>query len=248
MKALNEPINDPAILRNMLLNNPQLQEVSSGIWSVSGSITEASAQYDSIGGAYDVVGGMDLYHQVFWGVPTEEYRRFAAKAGMACGTGCLLDAGCGSMLFSAATHAGRSSGVVIGADASLLMLERAQKNLHSRSHFPDTYLLRTNLLRTPFVPAAFDVVLSLHVAHVVEELAAMLEEMRRILKPGGKLFLTSVVLANTWRDHYLHALFRRGIMASPRKPLEIVTALQRTVGPTKHHQVGSMLFTETSVD
>ena len=74
----------------------------------------------------------------------------------------------------------------------------------------------------------------------------MLAEMRRILKPGGRLFLTSVVLANTWRDQYLHALFRHGIMASPRTPPEIVTALQHNVGPTEHHQVGSMLFAETS--
>ena len=58
--------------------------------------------------------------------------------------------------------------MVIGAHASLGMLKRARKRLDSQSHFSGIYLLRTNLLRSPFLPAVFDVVLSLHVAHVVE--------------------------------------------------------------------------------
>jgi hypothetical protein len=59
------------------------------------------AQYDSIGGAYDFVGGLDSYHRILWGVSTRASRESAERAAGACGEGLMLDAGCGSMLFSA---------------------------------------------------------------------------------------------------------------------------------------------------
>jgi hypothetical protein len=62
------------------------------------------AQYDSIGGIYDFVGGLSIYHRLAWGVSTSAYQEFVDQARLTCNGGHMLDAGCGSMLFSARAH------------------------------------------------------------------------------------------------------------------------------------------------
>ena len=190
-------------------------------------------QYDSIGGAYDLVAGLDVYHRVCWGVSTATYRDFAFKARQASETGRLLDAGCGSMLFT--THLNQS----VGADASREMLMRARR----RVLVP---LVQADLRHTPFDDGLFDSVLCLHVAHVMNDLVGLLRELRRILRRGGQLFLTSVVLVDHWRDRYLWMLSRRGIMASPRTANDVIGTIRGVfdVEP-ETHLVGSMLFTVT---
>lgn len=190
-------------------------------------------QYDSIGGAYDLVASLDLYHRICWGVSTAAYRDFASQARQSSTTGLLLDAGCGSRLFTA--HLNH----VIGTDASLQMLLLARRRVQST-------LVQADLMHTPFGDHAFGGVLCLHVAHVMEHLDALLRELRRVLKPGGKLFLTSVVIVDHWRDRYLRMLARRGIMASPRSAREVIEAIQGVFGVEPEHRlVGSMLFTVT---
>ena len=190
-------------------------------------------QYDSIGGAYDLVAGLDLYHRICWGVSTAAYRDFASQAEQASAPGRLLDAGCGSRLFSAHLNP------VIGLDASREMLNRARQ----RASFA---FVQADLLHTPFGDGVFEAVLCLHVAHVMENLDGLLRELRRVLKPGGRLFLTSVVIVGHWRDRYLRMLSRRGIMASPRSANDVIAPIRGVfeVEP-QHHRVGSMLFTVT---
>jgi phosphatidylethanolamine/phosphatidyl-N-methylethanolamine N-methyltransferase len=240
--TLDLPIQLAAVLENARL----AKEVSPGIWGLSNGTAEGRAQYDSIASAYDFVGGLDIYHRVFWGVSTATYREFAWKARNACGKGLELDAGCGSMLFSARTHRRNELGDVIGADASLEMLKLARNRLGGARQPSHVALLHANILRSPIRPAIFDVVVCLHVAHVIRDLEGLIGELRRILKPGGKLFLTSVVLVNQWRDAYLRVLSRRGMLASPRRIEDILGAL-RTAFETEpeYHVIGSMLFVET---
>ena len=204
------------------------------------------AQYDFIGGAYDLIAGLDIYHRVCWGVSTREYRAFVDRARLACTRGWLLDAGCGSMLFSAGAHLRRDRGIAVGADASLGMLGRARRRLGNDRQPPNIVLTQADVLNNPFATGTFEVVVCLHVAHVLQDLEGLLRELRRILKPEGRLFLTSVVLVDNWRDRYLRTLVRRGIMASPRRPEEILTSLRNQFGVESHCRLlGSMLFTET---
>jgi len=192
-------------------------------------------QYDSIGGAYDLVAGLDIYHRLCWGVSTATYRDFALKAREAIEPGRFLDAGCGSMLFTAHLND------VIGMDASREMLKLARQRSQSA-------VVQADLLHTPFSDRVFDGILCLHVAHVMEDLEGPLRELRRVLKPGGKLFLTSVVIVDHWRDSYLRMLFRRGIMASPRSRNDVIAAIRGVFGvPPETRLVGSMLFTVTKV-
>jgi ubiquinone/menaquinone biosynthesis C-methylase UbiE len=118
------------------------------------------AKYDtSIGRWYDLVGGRDVYHRIFWGVSTREYREFAGRASRACPGGWLLDAGCGSMLFSAGAHLRNDCDVVVGTDISRGMLHRACRRLGSERRSRHVWLTRADILTSPFLTAAFDVLL-----------------------------------------------------------------------------------------
>jgi ubiquinone/menaquinone biosynthesis C-methylase UbiE len=237
----------PAHLAAALASSLSVDEVEPGIWQQNGTVPDACAHYDSIGAAYDLVGGLDIYHRALWGVSTHTYRAFAERAVSGCRDGVLLDAGCGSMLFTAHAHRANARGALIGIDASLRMLRLARARLEPYREPPRVALVHGNLLSSPFRGAAFDVVICLHVAHVLENLGGLLGELQRILKPGGRLFLTSVVLVNHWRDRYLRALSRRGVLASPRRQDDMLRAIRILFGSeADSHLVGSMLFVQVT--
>lgn len=233
----------PPHLAAALAGVQSLDEIEPGIWRAGAHGEAGAAQYDSIGTAYDIVGGLDMYHRAFWGVSTLAYRAVAERAVTACGEGTMLDAGCGSMLFSAQAYLTDPRVALIGTDASLRMLRRARRRLESNR----VALLQADVVHSPFRTAAFDVVACLHVAHALQDLPGLLGELRRILTPGGRLFLTSVVLVNHWRDRYLRALARRGVMASPRRRADILTAIRASFdAEADSYLVGNMLFLEVT--
>jgi SAM-dependent methyltransferase len=97
-------------------------------------------------------------------------------------TGCrVLDAGCGSgPLYAALRDRGA---VVSGIDASARMLGLARRRLGG-----DADLHQVDLRdRLPFDDGAFDVVVSSLVLHYLEDWNPTLAELRRVLRPGGRL-------------------------------------------------------------
>jgi ubiquinone/menaquinone biosynthesis C-methylase UbiE len=93
----------------------------------------------------------------------------------------ILDAGCGSGPLSAAL---RDRGAIVsGFDKSAAMLRLARKRLG-----PDTDLRVTDLGHPlPYPDAAFDDVVASLVLHYLEDWTAPLAELRRVLRPGGRL-------------------------------------------------------------
>ncbi len=96
----------------------------------------------------------------------------------------ILDVGCGSgPLFAALRDRGA---VVTGFDKSTGMLELARRRLGSGAD------LRVADLGNPlpFPDGAFDDVVASLVLHYLEDWSAPLAELRRVLKPGGRLFVS----------------------------------------------------------
>ncbi|WP_329180739.1 class I SAM-dependent methyltransferase [Streptomyces decoyicus] len=93
----------------------------------------------------------------------------------------ILDAGCGSGPLSAAL---RDRGAdVTGIDASARMLALARRRLGD-----DTALHVADLSDPlPFADGAFDDVVSSLVLHYLEDWGPTLAELRRVLRPGGRL-------------------------------------------------------------
>ncbi|MGA4803120.1 class I SAM-dependent methyltransferase [Streptomyces lavendulocolor] len=93
----------------------------------------------------------------------------------------VLDAGCGSGPLSAALR--DRGAVVTGIDSSAGMLSLAERRLGD-----DADLHQVDLRdRLPFDDGAFDVVVSSLVLHYLEDWGPTLAELRRVLRPGGRL-------------------------------------------------------------
>ncbi|WP_086725289.1 class I SAM-dependent methyltransferase [Streptomyces carpinensis] len=93
----------------------------------------------------------------------------------------ILDAGCGSGPLSAALR--DRGAVVTGIDASAGMLALARRRLGD-----DVALHVVDLSdRLPFADGAFDDVVASLVLHYLEDWGPTLAELRRVLRPGGRL-------------------------------------------------------------
>jgi ubiquinone/menaquinone biosynthesis C-methylase UbiE len=93
----------------------------------------------------------------------------------------ILDAGCGSGPIAAALR--DRGAIVTGFDSSVGMLELARRRLG-----PDADLHLADLGRPlPFPGNAFDDVIACSVLHYLEDWTDPLAEIRRVLKPGGRL-------------------------------------------------------------
>ncbi|WP_280467126.1 class I SAM-dependent methyltransferase [Nocardia cyriacigeorgica] len=95
----------------------------------------------------------------------------------------ILDAGCGSGPISAALR--DRGAIVTGFDSSAKMVELARRRLGPAAdlHVADI------AGRLPFPDRAFDDVIASLVLHYLEDWVAPLAELRRVLKPGGRLIV-----------------------------------------------------------
>ena len=96
----------------------------------------------------------------------------------------VLDAGCGAGPLMAALHS--KGAEVTGFDASAAMIELARQRLGEEA----TLLVADLSQPLPFTDGAFDDVVASLVLHYLQDWSAPLAELRRILKPGGRLILS----------------------------------------------------------
>ena len=133
--------------------------------------------YDSFAEAYSAENETNLINAYY------ERPATLALAGDVAGRR-ILDAGCGSgPLFAALRDRGA---IVTGVDSSPGMLELARRRLGDGAD------LRVADLGSPlpFRDGEFDDVVASLVLHYLEDWAAPLAELRRVLKPGGRLIVS----------------------------------------------------------
>ena len=134
----------------------------------------AANDYDSFAEEYSAANEVSL-HNAYYERPAT-----LALAGDVAGRR-ILDAGCGSGPLSAAL---RDRGAIVsGFDKSTGMLEVARRRLG-----PDVDLRVADLAGPlPYPDGAFDDVIASLVLHYLEDWTAPLAELRRVLRPGGRL-------------------------------------------------------------
>lgn len=105
----------------------------------------------------------------------------------------VLDIACGPGNFSRAFAAGvGESGLVVGLDASRTMLERGAADLR-RSGLRNLTLVRGDATALPFADDSFDGVCCFAALHLFADPFAGLDEMTRVLAPGGRIALMTSV-------------------------------------------------------
>ncbi|WP_304045414.1 bifunctional 2-polyprenyl-6-hydroxyphenol methylase/3-demethylubiquinol 3-O-methyltransferase UbiG [Jatrophihabitans endophyticus] len=121
-----------------------------------------------------------VWHENYW------FRRHEAAYAHACdlARGRVLEVGCGEGYGTAMLAAGGASRV-LGVDYD------ATAVAHAARRYTGADFVRANLAALPVRSAAFDVVATLQVIEHVWNHAEFVGECRRVLRPGGTLFVTT---------------------------------------------------------
>jgi len=101
----------------------------------------------------------------------------------------ILDLGCGTGVVARQLRDKRGSAAnLVGLDVGAPMIAKA------RAVAPDIEWHEGNAMALPFADRSFDVVFSQQMLQFVPDRALAIREIRRVLKPGGRL------IASTWRS------------------------------------------------
>jgi demethylmenaquinone methyltransferase / 2-methoxy-6-polyprenyl-1,4-benzoquinol methylase len=140
--------------------------------------TEVRSMFDRIAAVYD-----PMNHAMTAGLD-RRWRRLTARAVVVPGAR-VLDACCGTGELALAARA--EGGRVTGLDFSERMLERARRKSS------EVDWVRGDLLELPFDDASFDVATVGFGVRNVEDVGRALRELRRVLRPGGRLAILELV-------------------------------------------------------
>lgn len=108
----------------------------------------------------------------------------------------MLDVGCGTGVFASAVRAALPEVKVVGIDlvAEMLAKGRSRWQSHSGHVFP----VQGDSERLPFSSASFDIVTCANSFHHYPRQERAIAEMRRVLKPGGRLMIIDGYRDNLW--------------------------------------------------
>jgi SAM-dependent methyltransferase len=97
---------------------------------------------------------------------------------------------------------------VTGCDFSFTALRVAQGKLQAVEGNPSTVLVQGDAAKLPFADNSFDMVVSCETIEHVPDVEAAVQEMHRVTKSGGKLFLTTPNYLNLMGLYDLYARVR----------------------------------------
>jgi ubiquinone/menaquinone biosynthesis C-methylase UbiE len=124
----------------------------------------------------------------------------------------VLDAGCGTGIFSA-IFARHGAGKVTGIDISEGSLETA-RSLKEKFGLGNAEFQRQDMLNLPFNDAEFDIVWAWGTVHHTTDPFGAIDQLIRVLKPGGSLLLA--VYTRT-RLTFMHEIIRKTLVRTPRR-------------------------------
>jgi demethylmenaquinone methyltransferase/2-methoxy-6-polyprenyl-1,4-benzoquinol methylase len=151
--------------------------------AASGAATSASARVGIMFGR--IAGRYDLMNRVMTLGSDRRWRKLAVRVALADSAARVLDVGTGTgdMLMLAAGQSGVRRAV--GVDLAPPMLQRAR--LRAASAGVTAGLALAGAASLPFRDQAFDALTTAFVLRNVPDLPLALAEMRRVLRPGGRL-------------------------------------------------------------
>lgn len=121
--------------------------------------------------------------------------------------GMVIDVGCGFGEINLAIAERFPKSRHVGIDLSEPLLDSARESAARRNVADRVEFANADAQNIPYDADSFDVAFSLNMLHIVDEPLNMLDEIERVLKPGGMLYMLD--LRRSWL-----ALFEKEIRAS----------------------------------
>jgi ubiquinone/menaquinone biosynthesis C-methylase UbiE len=154
----------------------------------------------------------DLWHQrIFDADPSHDdtsspwYRLVLEYLGDVAGLR-VLEVACGRGGF--VRHLAKAGARVTGFDFSAAALQATRSKLYNNGHPPPESLVQGDAQNLPFADNAFDIVVSCETIEHLPDVQAGLNEMYRVTRPGGRLFLTTPNYFNFMGLYEIYARFR----------------------------------------
>ena len=151
----------------------------------------------------------DLMNRVMTVGLDQRWRRLTVRLVVSQGDR-VLDACCGTGDLAIAAWKKAGAGHVVGLDFSERMLERARRKA------PELEFVQGDVLALPFEDASFDSAVVGFGVRNVDDLEAALKELRRVLRPGGRVGILEITTPRgvlkpfykLWFDHIVPLLGR----------------------------------------
>jgi demethylmenaquinone methyltransferase / 2-methoxy-6-polyprenyl-1,4-benzoquinol methylase len=174
---------------------------------ISRSASRISAMFDDIAPRYDL-----LNHLLSAGID-RRWRTRAIRSLALTGQECTLDlcTGTGDLAIAART-ARRGAARVVGIDFSPVMLTLGLAKLRRRRLDSTIALLRGDASSIPLAAASVDAVTIGFGIRNVDDRAAALREILRVLKPGGRVAILEFAMPTTPLFRYLYLSYFRHIL------------------------------------
>jgi ubiquinone/menaquinone biosynthesis C-methylase UbiE len=154
----------------------------------------------------------DVWHdRVFKGDPGHEdasspwYRLVREQIGAVAGLR-ILEVACGRGGFS--NELALAGACVTGCDFSFVAVSVAEKKVRAADRRPPVTFIQGDAQNLPFANDSFDLVISCETIEHLPDVPRALREMRRVSRPGAKLFLTTPNYANFMGLYEIYSWFR----------------------------------------
>ncbi len=228
-----------------ILKDVELSEVQNGILSVLPEDKQAS-DYDNNNkvGMYDLIVGNKFYNRLVWGNWPSQYLAFCRECLDFAPDGMVLDAGCGSLVFTSQAYANANNKVIVLLDRSLGMLKAAQARIKKAcGSVPDNIIfIQGDIFDLPFRSSVFDVVMSQGLLHMFEDKVSILSELDRVKKEGGASAFTCLVGNNRIGRNYLALLEKSGEVASVQTSNALTDIVNNSPYPYAIVTKGNMVY------
>jgi demethylmenaquinone methyltransferase/2-methoxy-6-polyprenyl-1,4-benzoquinol methylase len=139
----------------------------------------------------------DLMNTLMTGGRDAHWRRLAVRAARPPRDGRALDVGTGTAKLALALARAMPAGRVVGVDVAEGMLRQARSARPGDPARARVQLALADALALPFADGAFDCATTAFVIRNVADVGAAFAELRRVVKPGGRVVCLELTLPRT---------------------------------------------------
>jgi len=187
----------------------------------------ARGDYDAQAVQYDKLISNGLYNRLMWGNSPKNYTDFCRQALKSSKEGIIADIGCGTLSFTYKAYAEFTGSKIFLCDLSNEMLKQGKKRIEQLNGIkPNIAFLRSDALDMPFKQESIQTIFSFGIFHIFQNPSKLIQEIVRILKPEGQVYLTSLCTDRKFSKKYLHLLYKKGHVAQVLSSSMIKTIIE----------------------